>query len=324
MSRPGVASADAASRDETGADAARSTHRNGRHDVHAGTVATRTGAARRTVGSIVIPAHNEAAVIGRGLDRLFDALGEGVEVVVACNGCTDATAEVVRNSGHPVTVIALETPSKPAALMAAEAATRTFPRVYLDADVLAPGAAIRAVIEHLGRDGALAARPPLVYDTSASSWVVRRFYRARAAVPAVMGSLWGAGVYALSSTGRDRFDEFPALVADDLFVDRLFRRDEIELVGAVPVVVVAPATTSGLLASFRRAFRGNRAMTGEAAGGRPGTRATVRDLLRLACRGPAELLDATVYATVVVAARALAWRLPRSSGHWERDETSRR
>jgi glycosyltransferase involved in cell wall biosynthesis len=302
MARPGVLGASAGAGDDGGA----------------------AGAATRTVGSVVIPAHDEAAVIRRGLDRLFDSLGDGVDVVVACNGCTDDTADVARRSGHPVTVVELEAASKPAALTAAERATQALPRVYLDADVLAPGASIRAVLERLDRDGALAARPPLAYDTSASSWVVRRFYRARAQVPAVMGSLWGAGVYALSATGRERFDQFPPLVADDLFVDRLFRPDEIELVDTAPVVVVAPATTSGLLASFRRVYRGNRAMSGEAAGGRPGTRATVRDLIRLARRGPRELVDATVYATVVVVARGLAWRLPRSSGHWERDETSRR
>jgi hypothetical protein len=278
----------------------------------------------QTVGSVVIPAHNEANVIGRGLDRLFGSLGTGIEVIVVCNGCTDDTADAARRGGHPLTVIELDVASKAEALRAADRVATAFPRVYLDADVLVTGTTIHAVLERLHRPGALAARPPLVYDTSSSSWMVRRFYRARAKIPAVMGSLWGAGMYALSAEGRGRFDEFPLLLADDLFVDRLFRTDEIELVDTAPVVVMAPATTTGLLATFRRTFRRNRAMKGVAGTDRPGTRAAVRDLLGLARRGPAEAVDAVIYATVVVLARALAWRYPRASDVWERDDTSRR
>ena len=276
------------------------------------------------VGSIVIPAHNEAKVIRRGLNRLFDSLGAGVEVIVACNGCTDGTADAVRATGHRVTLIELDAASKAEALRAADGVATAFPRVYLDADVLVSGTAVHAVLDHLRRPGAVAARAPLVYDTSSSSWVVRRFYRARAQIPAVMGSLWGAGMYALSAEGRGRFDEFPLLVADDLFVDRLFRGEDIDIVDTAPVVVVASATAAGLLASFRRTFRGNRAIGDLAATDRPGTRATVRDLGRLARRGPTELVDAGVYAAVVIWARALARSHSRTSRVWERDETSRR
>lgn len=291
---------------------------------HAVRPASRAVASEQTVGSVVVPAHNEASVIGRGLDRLFHSLGSGIDVVVVCNGCTDGTADVARGRGHPLRVVELETASKEQALRGADRIATAFPRVYLDADVLVSGATVRAVLEHLGRPGALAARPPIAYDTSSSSHVVRRFYRARAQVPAVMGSLWGAGLYALSAEGRARFDEFPLRLADDLFVDRLFSADEIELVDTDPVIVVAPATVSGLLATFRRTFRRNRAMKGVVTSDRPGTRATVRDLLRFAGRGPNELVDAAVYAMLVVAARLLAWRHPEAGDVWERDHTSRR
>ena len=58
--------------------------------------AWRGGPSAQTVGSVVIPAHNEANVIGRGLDRLFGSLGTGIEVIVVCNGCTDDTADTAR------------------------------------------------------------------------------------------------------------------------------------------------------------------------------------------------------------------------------------
>jgi glycosyltransferase involved in cell wall biosynthesis len=288
-----------------------------------GQPATANSAAGSPVGSVIIPACNEVNVVARGLDRLFDSLGTDIEVVVVCNGCTDDTAGAVRRAGHAARVIELDAASKARALRVADRAATAFPRVYVDADVLVSGTTIRVVVRHLGRPGALAARPPLVYDTSASSWVVRRFYRARARIPAVMGSLWGAGLYALSAEGHARLGVFPQVVADDLFVDRLFRPDEIDIVPADPVVVVAPATTSGLLASLTRVVRGNRGLRGLPANGRSLTAGTVRDLVRLARRGRAERVDALVYASMVVAARVLARRRRREPNRWERDETTR-
>ena len=276
-------------------------------------------------GSIVIPAHDEEAVIGRGLHRVLASLPDGVEVIVVCNGCVDGTADVARAAGPRVQVIELSVASKVEALRKADGVATAFPRAYVDADVLVSGRSLEAVFRRLEDGEALAARPPLVYDSSTSSWVVRRFYRARCELPAVLGSLWGAGMYVLSASGRARFGEFPDVVADDLFIDTLFQPNEVELVDTDPVVVVAPTSLSGLLASLRRVYRGNRALAGHAvAMAGPRSADTVRDLLRLARRGPAELGDAIVYASVVTLARALAWRHRASNSHWERDGTSRR
>src|SRR5918995_216683 len=172
---------------------------------------------RRPIGSVLIPAHNEAAVIGRCLHHLFEgADSSDLEVAVVCNGCHDDTAAVARATGHPVEVIELDGASKPAALRAGDRLLRTFPRLYLDADVVLRGSTARQVLEHLARDGAVAARPPFRYDTTHSSRIVRRYYRARSQVPAVMGSIWGAGVYGLTAAGRARFEDHPDLVAEDL------------------------------------------------------------------------------------------------------------
>ena len=59
--------------------------------------------------------------------------------------------------------------------------------------MILPGSAARLVLERL-RAGAVAARPPIRYDSDAASGPVRSYYRARSRVPAVLGSLWGAGV----------------------------------------------------------------------------------------------------------------------------------
>jgi glycosyltransferase involved in cell wall biosynthesis len=275
------------------------------------------------VGSVLIPAHNEAAVIARCLDHLFTGIDpDAIEVVVACNGCTDDTAAIARASGHPVKVLDLVDASKPAALRAGEAALTAFPRLYLDADVVLRGPDALAVLEHLAGPGALVARPAIRYDTAHSSAPVRRYYRARARVPNVMGAVWGAGVYGLSATGRARFGEYPDVVAEDLYVDRHFGPDEIAIVGGDPVGVVAPGTVRDLLKVMRRAYRGASHELEEA--GAPAdstTGSTLGDVGRLARQGLPGLADAATYAGVAVAARVYV-AVGRST-RWERDESSR-
>jgi hypothetical protein len=269
---------------------------------------------------MVIPAHNGAC-----LTPLAPLAADGtVEVVVVCNGCTDDTA-LVAGSFPGVRVVELAVGSKPAALRAGDLAVGALPRMYLDADVVLAPEAARAVLARLdgASGGAVAARPPVRYDAAGSSLLVRRYYRARARIPAVLGSLWGAGVYALSAAGRARFGEFPDLVADDLWVDQLFAPGEVEIVDCPPVTVRAPARTGDLFKVLRRTYRGK----AEHHAAQPGTAyetsgRTARDVGRLARGGPSGLVDATVYTGLVVAAR-IAQRLARTDT-WERDDSSRR
>jgi glycosyltransferase involved in cell wall biosynthesis len=281
-------------------------------------------AAPRLLGSVVIPAHNESAAIRRCLDALFAGVAPGeLDVVVVCNGCADDTAARARSSSHPVRVLELEPASKPAALRAGDEAARALPRIYLDADVVLCGSAARALLERLGA-GAVAARPPIRYISSASSAPVRSYYRARSQVPALLGSLWGAGVYGLSEAGRGRFDAFPDVVADDLWMDRQFAPHEIEIVECDPVEVMVPRRVRDLFRVLRRTYRGK----AETAGVDPHDRArettlsTMRQLRRLAAAGPYAAVDAATYAAFVVAAR-LALAAPLTRSRWERDESSR-
>ena len=83
----------------------------------------------------------------------------GTRVVVACNGCTDGTADVARSFAG---VVVLETawPSKTAALNLGDEVAEIFPRLYVDADVVLPAASAAAVVDRLSTGPALAARPP--------------------------------------------------------------------------------------------------------------------------------------------------------------------
>ncbi len=272
-------------------------------------------------GSIVIPAHNEESVIGRCLTALFDDLPDGVEVVVAANGCTDRTVEVARGTDLAVTVLDLPEPGKIGALNAGDAAVHSFPRIYLDADVVLTGRMADDVLTAL-RDGAVAARPPVRFDTSASSAIVRSFYRARTKLPTLMQELCIGGFYSLSADARGRFERFPDIVADDLFVGRIVDRGEVTIVDTDPYVVRVPSDTRSLLKIMRRSFRGNQELaTVRPDLQRPTTGSNVSALLRQ-MTSPQGFVDAVVYASIVIAARIWArWR--PSSVRWERDDSSR-
>jgi glycosyltransferase involved in cell wall biosynthesis len=279
---------------------------------------------------VIIPAHNEGRVIRRCLDALFTGVEPWeFEVAVVCNGCVDDTAAQARAAGHQLRIIELAAASKPAALRAGDTQATVLPRLYLDADVVLPGSAARTVLEHLAA-GSPAARPALRYDTSRSSVLVRSYFRARSKMPAVLGCLWGAGVYGLSSAGRARFDTFPDLGADDLWLDRQFEPTEIEIVECTPVTVMAPRRSRDLLHTLRRTYRGKDEIGGTQRSDKRArliTARAVRDLLRMVRSRPQSGADAVVYAGFAMAARIRAALIRMMKGVtpvvWERDDSSR-
>lgn len=279
---------------------------------HPGPAAERKGA---VAGAVIIPAHNEAAVLGRALAALgFPDDNSALEVVVACNGCTDGTAEIARGF-RGVTVIETEMASKTAALNAGDRAATLWPRVYVDADVEVPVPALQATLEALSHDGILCARPSFVYQTERASWAVRAYYRARNRIPHVSRSMWGAGIYGLSREGHERMGDFPALAADDCYIDSLFADGEKTILDSVPVTVRTPRTARALLTVLKRVYRSNSELP---AGYRRTTSETLRDLAS-SVSGLRSGFDATVYAAFAITGRLL----PSSQGHWERDESSR-
>lgn len=279
------------------------------------------------MATIVIPAHNEAAVIGRCLDAVLTGAAPGeFDVVVAANGCTDATVAVARSRG--VRVLDLAEPGKARALNAAEAGLDGFPRIYLDADVVVPAAGLRALVEALrtpGPDGAvpLAVAPRRELVTAGRPLPVRAYFAIHARLPVFEGALFGRGVVAVSRAGRARFTAFPDLVADDLFLDGLFGPAEKAQVDGVTSRVETPLRTDALVSRLARVRRANVVLRAAAARGDvPGARdarpsSWLRDVvLRRPWLAPA--------AVGYVALTLLAARRARTAdAGWERDDTTR-
>lgn len=276
--------------------------------------------------SIVIPAHNEAAVIDRCLSRLLQRGARGsVEIIVVCNGCSDDTAAIARRFGDPVRVIETEVPSKSNALNLGDQAARGFPRFFLDADVAIERDAIEKVSEALRSPRCLVAAPRVRFDLSASSWAVRAFYGVWARTPYMRQGMVGSGLYALSREGRSRFDRFPSITADDGFVHRCFRSDERAIIGDCSFTITPPRDVRSLISIKTRAYFGQIELEHhfphmKADAGASHTPA----LLRLAMN-PLNWPALAIYAYVRLASRARARRRWREGDHrrWERDESSR-
>ena len=198
--------------------------------------------------SVIIPAHNEEKVIAAALKEFADGAADGeLEVIVVCNGCTDNTAEVVASFGSAIRCLETQVASKANALNLGDAATSGFPRFYQDADVVLSLDAIRQVAQVLRTGRFLAAAPRMHMDLRKTSWPVRAYYKFWQQLPYVRIGMIGAGVYALSQEGRERFDKFPAIIADDRFIRALFKEHERTVVSSCCSLVTAPATLSALL-----------------------------------------------------------------------------
>jgi glycosyltransferase involved in cell wall biosynthesis len=282
-----------------------------------------TEARRRTddgLISVVIPASNEAAWIGRCLAALLaqDAAAGRVQILVAANACTDRTEAIVQSlvpraaeRGWELSCSASPEPGKIAALNRAEALVRGGIRLYLDADVICEPALLGQIRQALDRPqptyatGRLAVAP-------ARSWVTRRYAEIWTRLPFVAGGTVGAGLFAVNAAGRARWDAFPPVISDDTFVRLNFAPQErIEVParyhwpmveGWRNLVRVRRRQDAGV-AEIRRLYPH---LLGNEAKARPGTAL----LLRLAAAVPAGF---AVYSAV-----ALAVRLRRPAADWSR------
>lgn len=152
--------------------------------------------------SIIIPAHNEEKVISKTLTALRPgAVAGDYEIIVVCNGCTDGTAKIVGNFGNCIQCLDTPVASKAHALNLGDRAATSFPRFYLDADIVLSPEAIEEMTKILSREEYYAVSPVMQMDYNHSSWAVRFYYDIWQDLPYVQLGLIGTGVYALSKKG---------------------------------------------------------------------------------------------------------------------------
>jgi glycosyltransferase involved in cell wall biosynthesis len=274
--------------------------------------------------SVVIAAHNEENVIGRTLDALLaQRTSAPVDIVVSANGCTDRTVAVATRPG--ITVIDSSEVGKAAALNAGDQVASGFPRIYLDADILIPPGGLAAVVRRLAEaPQLLAVVPRRRLNTAGRPWPVRAYFAINERLPAFRNGLFGRGMIALSQQARERFDTFPAMIADDLFIDSQFSEAEKAEVDSVEVVVEASSTTRDLVRRLVRVRRGNAQLRAAAATGRVEVRVRPVDRwawLRDVVVPNPRLAPAVIpYVAITLIAGLLARRTVKAERAWGRAE----
>jgi hypothetical protein len=272
--------------------------------------------------TVVIPAHDEESGLRRLLPLLLDGDREdALRIVVVCNGCTDASADVAR-SFPGVEVIELAEASKAAALSAGAAATTDYPIVFVDADVAIDATSILALAAALDGERTLAAAPQRILDRTGVAWPAGWYYDVWERLPQVRTGLFGRGVVALSRTGAERVAALPRYISDDLAFSEAFRPEERAVVEGSSVTVWPARTWAALRNRRVRVIQGNRELS--AAGGVSDEASTgVGDLLAIARREPRMLPRIGAFVVMTLSARAAERRRRSSAPTWLRDETSR-
>ena len=274
------------------------------------------------VASIVVPAHNEEAVIAANLGYLLASAGSGeFDVIVVPNACADRTADVARQ--FPVRVVETDVPGKSHAIRLGDEVCRTFPRVYLDADVRLSTESVRSLVEASQRPGVLACAPTPRLDLDGVGRVVRRVHRVHDLLMAPTRALAGVGVYVLTEEGHARVFPIPAdLISDDGWVHASFAADE-RVVAPDAESTVRPART--VAAHLRRRLRVRRGNRQLAALGRVGPDGQLRlgSIVTLVTQRRVRPLDAGCYLMVLVVDRVLTRVHRRQETVWASDASSR-
>jgi glycosyltransferase involved in cell wall biosynthesis len=276
--------------------------------------------------SVIIPAHNEAALLPRCLRSLVAQDFDGVmRVVVVDNGSHDGTDQVaslwasqLADAGHEVVILKLERGNKSEALNAGDALAVGKCFIYLDADVeLSPGC-VRAVLEMMEEPGVEMCAPRLVVARS-RAWVTRRYARVWTSLPWVSEDAIGGGFYAVSAEARRRWGRFPDVLAEDTFVQAQFRRCERRIADSASFVIHLPDGWSDLLRIRTRWLSGVRQLRNDVGGDWGRAAFPLRSRVKALLRRPGLWPDLPLYALVNLLAR---WRARRrvtlGTQIWER------
>lgn len=267
------------------------------------------------IATVLIPAWNEAAVIGRTLAALNDPR---LRLVVIANACSDDTAEVARRASPAALVLETGRAGKINALNIGHVcALPGLPIVCLDADLDTTPDQIASLVTAL--DTADAACGRMEIDTTGCSLPVRAYMRAWALNPYFSHGKFG-GLFALSPKAATRLFPLPQVTADDEYIRRTIDPANLAFVPQCSFTARAPQNLKTLIRVRRRALRGAHALAV------PGTRhkGGAQAMIRHALPRPRLWADLAVFAAVMALVRLqLAFEPGSAALDWERDTTNR-
>jgi glycosyltransferase involved in cell wall biosynthesis len=278
------------------------------------------------IASIIIPAYNEEKRISSLLSEIGERRKEEFfEIIVVCNGCTDHTFNIANSFQKNIIAINEKKASKINALNIGDKTATVFPRIYLDADVWLTWESLRKLVANMQLNNALAYGITVEFDVTNSSLFVRKYYEFWFQLPYFhSGTDVGSGLYALTKPARQRFAEFPDVIADDGFVNFMFSPDEKHIVKEAKMQVFAPGNLHSLVKIKTRSFAG-RLQLKRRFGLKSVRSNTEMSLLSMGLRSPSNALGLLVYLNVQLICRlwGRATLRQKESITWLRDETSR-
>lgn len=208
--------------------------------------------------SLIIPAHNEAAVIEATLRSILASrIDRPLQIIVVANGCSDDTAARARAVTGPIQVIESSVGSKTHALNLGDRAAKFFPRAYVDADIQLSVNALQSVADAFNDPYCRIAAPTANHTYRGRNPFLAGYYRLWRSLPYVRNAIMGSGFYAIDSTLRSRFKDFPAITADDKFIRNLTQPQERRVVEGCRSLVHMPETFADLLKVKTRWTYGN-------------------------------------------------------------------
>ncbi|WP_161958751.1 glycosyltransferase family 2 protein [Ferruginivarius sediminum] len=267
--------------------------------------------------SVIVPAYNEEATIGRLLDALLDTAPD-IEICVACNGCRDETEDICRAYAPRVRVFVQDHASKVDALNMALRKSLGAVKVIVDADILIGARDVERLCELAERPGVDVVQPRLHYHAEDSDFAVRAYLRAWVRHPYFRTKIGAA--YALSPAGVSRLGTFPQIVAEDEYVRRKLYDGALWTEDAKAHVYM-PTTLWALIRIRSRSLSGAESLEHILGHLEPPPVPGFKPAFLRMLFGGAPVA-AAVYAFVAAAAR-LRSRLRRGRQTWERDGTSR-
>lgn len=280
--------------------------------------------------SVIVPAHDEAAVIGRLLTGLLaDAAPGELDVLVVANGCTDGTGRVAAAHGPGVRVLDTPDANKFRAMRLADAAAAGFPRLYVDADVELDTSSVRRMAAALEEPGVLAVAPDRAWPVKGAPWTVTWYLDVWHRLPVVREGLFGRGVVGLSEAGYKRLRDLPEVMGDDLAASLAFTRSEQRVLSDATVVVHPPRSLRNLLRIRERALVSTEQLAREGvfAQASAAARTSRADLMHLVRPDPLRFGPKVAWFVLVTALVRRRARRRLESGDfttWQRDDSSRR
>jgi len=278
--------------------------------------------------SIIVPALNEEQVIGRCLEAVAanDFPLEQMEVILVDNGSKDRTIAIARSYEKSLPLRVLERKGVHISAMrnAGAREARGELLAFLDADCQLSENLLGRVAEEFEDPDVRIVAPGVKYIDEGHNPFLAGYYHLWRSLPYVRRNTMARGFYAIDQRLRERYVEFPSLIADDKFIRNLTKPDERRVAKDCFTTVYLPANFKDLLKVKTRWTFGNL----ELAERRPDLNVNDRGehdgAMRFVLARPWLWVNVPTFLFVWwYAKRAARKKLAQKRAGWERDESTR-